>query len=55
MSEIYISKSESDTENFAYNLAKDNKIKYGDIIALYGIFRPGFARYKPHVFACEPI
>ena len=32
----FISKSESETEDFAYNLAKENKIKFGDIIALYG-------------------
>jgi len=36
MSEIYISHSERETENLAFNLAKENKIKFGDIIALYG-------------------
>jgi len=36
MSEIFISKSEKETENIAFELAKENKIKFGDIIALYG-------------------
>jgi len=36
MSEIFISKSERETEEIAFNLAKENKIKYGDIVALYG-------------------
>ena len=36
MSEIFISKSERETENIAYNLAKENKINFGDIIALRG-------------------
>ena len=36
MSEIFISKSERETENIAFNLAKENKIKPGDIIALNG-------------------
>ena len=31
-----ITKSERETEEFAFGLAKANKIKYGDIIALYG-------------------
>ena len=36
MPEIFISKSERETEQFAFNLAKENKIKFGDIIALRG-------------------
>ncbi|MCL1857882.1 MAG: tRNA (adenosine(37)-N6)-threonylcarbamoyltransferase complex ATPase subunit type 1 TsaE [Oscillospiraceae bacterium] len=36
MPEIFISKSERETENIAYNLAKENKMDFGDIIALYG-------------------
>ena len=36
MSETYISKSERETEQIAYNLAKQNKINFGDIVALYG-------------------
>lgn len=39
MSDIFfstISTSEEETENTAFNLAKENMIKSGDIIALYG-------------------
>ena len=36
MSEIYFSKSEHETEEFAFNIAKENKIKFGDIVALRG-------------------
>ena len=36
MCEIFISKSEKETENIAYNLACEKKIKHGDIVALYG-------------------
>ena len=36
MPEIFLSQSERDTEEFAFDLAKENKIKSGDIIALYG-------------------
>jgi tRNA threonylcarbamoyladenosine biosynthesis protein TsaE len=36
MSEIFISKSERDTENIAFDFAKESKIKFGDIVALYG-------------------
>ena len=31
-----ITKSEKETENTAYELAKENKIKFGDTVALYG-------------------
>ena len=36
MVETFISKSECETENIAFDLAKENKIKFGDIIALNG-------------------
>jgi len=36
MLEILYSKSERETEDFAFNLAEKNKIKSGDIIALCG-------------------
>jgi len=36
MSEIYISRSERETENIAFDFAKENKIKSGDIVALQG-------------------
>ena len=36
MPEIFISKSEHDTEKIAFNLAKESKIKFKDITALYG-------------------
>jgi tRNA threonylcarbamoyladenosine biosynthesis protein TsaE len=36
MREIYLSQSERETEDFAFELAKKNKIKFGDIIALNG-------------------
>jgi len=36
MSEIYFTKSERETEQLAYDFAKENKIKSGDIVALYG-------------------
>ena len=36
MSEIFFTKSERETEEFAFNLAKDNKFKSGDIVALRG-------------------
>ena len=36
MPEIFISKSERETEKIAFDLAKDNKIRYKDVVALYG-------------------
>jgi tRNA threonylcarbamoyladenosine biosynthesis protein TsaE len=39
MSETFftkLSKSERETEELAFNFAKENKIKFGDIVALYG-------------------
>jgi len=36
MSEIFISKSEKETETLAFDLAKEDKIKFSDIIALRG-------------------
>jgi len=36
MSEKYFTQSERETENLAYSLAKENKINFGDIVALYG-------------------
>ena len=36
MSDIVISHSERETEDFAFELAKANKIKFGDIVALSG-------------------
>ena len=33
---IYFSQSERETEDFAFGLAKENKIKFGDVIALCG-------------------
>ena len=33
---MYFSHSERETEDFAFGLAKENKIKLGDIIALHG-------------------
>jgi len=36
MPEIFLSKSEKETENIAFDFAKENKIKFGDIVALYG-------------------
>ena len=37
MSETYISKSERETEQIAYNFAKQNKIKFGDAVALFAV------------------
>ena len=52
MPEIFFTKSERETEELAFKIAKDNKIKFGDIVALRGdlgvgktAFTRGFVRF----------
>ena len=62
MSEIYLTQSESETENIAFNLAENKKINFGDIIALRGdlgagktAFTRGFVRFfSPDLSVTSP-